>query len=111
MEKVFIINSECFGKGDEALGKKLMGSFLRKLWVKEDKPEAILFYNSGVKLLTKESNCLDALDGLYTSGVDLIACGTCVDYYEIKDKFVLGRVSNMEDIVDHMMVGKVVVTV
>jgi hypothetical protein len=61
---VIIINNETMGRGVEELGKKLIGSFLRKLCAAENKPDKIFFYNSGVKLLSRESLVLDALDML-----------------------------------------------
>ena len=78
MGKNIIINSELFGKGPEELGAKVMGSFLRKLCNEENKPEKIIFYNTGVKLMGEGSPVLDALELLEKGGVDLVACGTCV---------------------------------
>lgn len=111
MKKVIIINSDSLGRGDEALGQRLMGAFLRKLWAREEKPDAIIFYNSGVKLMAKGSAVLDALDGLYGSGVDILACGTCVEYYNLGNDIQVGRVSNMEEIVSILMKAESVVTV
>ena len=103
MKKTLIINSEIMGSGSEELGHQLMGSFLRKLWGSNNKPTRILFYNSAVKLLTNGSPVLEALDGLFEGGVDLIACGTCVSYFDLKDKIVIGRVSDMNEIADSMI--------
>jgi len=111
MKKVFIINSEFYGHGNDELGHKLMGAFLKKVWARDKKPYAIIFYNSGVKLLAKGSFYLDALTGLEDAGVDLIACGTCLDSYDLKDKMMVGRVSGMEEIVDVMMNAKSVITI
>ena len=111
MEKIFILNSDLFGKGDRALGEKLMGAFLKKIWARDKKPEAIIFYNSAVKLLAKGSMVLDVLDGLDRAGIELLACGTCIDHYDVKDKMVVGHVSNMEEIVDYLMKAKSVVTI
>jgi selenium metabolism protein YedF len=111
MSKTVIINSEGLGSGDEELGRQLMGSFLRKLWGNSVRPSRIIFYNAGVKLLVEGSPVLDALDGLSEQGVDLIACGTCVTFYDIKEKIAVGRVSNMNEIVAMMMSDAAVVTV
>jgi selenium metabolism protein YedF len=111
MERVIVINSDVFGKGDRELGEKLMGAFLKKIWIRKEKPEAIIFYNSGVKLTAKGSTVLDALNGLSDLGVDLLACGTCIDYYGLKDEMMIGRVSNMEEISSMMMDAKSVITV
>lgn len=98
MKKTLVINGEIMGCGSDELGHTLMGSFLRKLWGSNDKPEQILFYNSGVKLMARGSPVLDALDGLSEAGVDLVACGTCVTFYNLKDKMAVGRVSDMNEI-------------
>ena len=111
MAKTLIINSEYFGQGNDDLGEKLMGSFLRKIWSLDDKPAKIIFYNSAVKLLAEGSPVLDALDGLQSAGVDLIACGTCATFFEIKEKIKIGRVSDMTEIAGSILNDPEVVTV
>jgi selenium metabolism protein YedF len=111
MKKVIVINSESFGRGSEELGKKLMGAFLKKLWASDSKPGQIVFYNSGVKLLGPDSPVLDALNALFDSGVDLLACGTCITYFELDDKIKVGRVSNMEEIVASFLNSDDVITI
>lgn len=110
MKKTLIVNSEFMGAGNDELGHQLIGSFFRKLWGSDTKPAKILFYNSAVKLLTKGSPVLEALDGLSLDGVDLIACGTCVSYFDLKDKIVVGRVSDMNEIANCMISDMAVVT-
>ncbi len=109
MGKVFLIVSESLGRGPEELGRALMGSMLRKLWAEEAKPDTIVFYNSAVKLLAPGSPVLDALTGLSEAGVDLVACGTCVAYFQLKD-LQAGRVSNMQEIVSLLVSADRVVT-
>ena len=111
MKTLFIVNSEFFGNGNDELGQKLMGAFLKKLWAKQKKPQYIVFYNSAVKLLAKGSLHLDALHGLSDLGVDLIACGTCVDFYGLTDCIEIGRISGMEEIVNLMELCPKVITV
>lgn len=108
---VFIINSEFMGHGDNDLGSTIIGAFFKKLWASPQKPSAILFYNSGVKLLTKQGGQLEALHELHNKGVDLIACGTCVDKFQLKDEIVEGRISGMEEILQVMMKAEKVVTI
>jgi len=98
MGKTLVVKSDYMRHGSEELGRQLIGSFFRKLWGLEQKPDKIIFYNSAVKLLAKGSPVLEALDGLQEAGVDLIACGTCVTYFDLKDKIVVGRVSGMSEI-------------
>lgn len=111
MKKVLVINNEFLGQGSEELGKRLMGSFLRRVWANQDKPEAIIFYNSGVKLCAKGSEALDAIYGLFEAGVDLLACGTCVTFYELQNKLEAARVSNMEEIATLLLTSDSVITV
>ncbi len=111
MRKTLIINSEFMGHGSEELGRQLIGSFLRKLWGMDNKPEKILFYNSGVKLLARGSSVLEALDGLQQAGVDLIACGTCVTYFDLKNRIMVGRVSSMDEIASCIVSNRATVTI
>ncbi|MFP4698356.1 MAG: sulfurtransferase-like selenium metabolism protein YedF [Eubacteriales bacterium] len=111
MKTTIVINNESFGKGDMELGKKLMGSFLRKLWISDNLPDVIVCYNAGVKLLAKGSTVLDALDGLYTKGVEIIGCGTCISYYDLGNSIEVGRKTDMEEIVSIMMSSDKVITV
>lgn len=111
MKTVFIINSERMGHGDDELGAGIMGAFWKKLWARRKKPEAILFYNSGVKLLTRDGGQLEALHALHEAGVDLIACGTCVDKFGIREQVEEGRISGMEEMIEQMMQATKVVTI
>lgn len=110
-KKTLVINSQFFGHGDNELGEQLMGNFLRKLWASESRPGRIIFYNSGVKLMAEGSPVLDALDGLAGEGVDLIACGTCATHFDLKQKIVVGRISDMNEIATSMISSSSVVTV
>ncbi len=108
---IYILNDAVMGKGDSALGKRLMGTFLKKLWANCDSVDKLVFYNAGVKLLTKPAGCLDALNGLNDKGVELLACGTCLDFYNIREQIEIGMVSNMETIVELMNEADKVITI
>jgi selenium metabolism protein YedF len=106
---VIALNGETMGRGDEGLGAKLMGSFLRTLAAAEEKPDAIVFYNSAVKLLGPRSAHLEPLGALEDAGVDLLACVTCLEFHALLDQLALGQVSNMREIVLRTLgAGKVV---
>lgn len=107
---VIIINSEALGRGDEGVGQTLLGTFLRKLLAQANKPDAIVFYNSGVKLLSRQSYYLDILDALEKSGVELLACGTCVYKVCGQHSLSVGRISNMDEITDIIIGANKVVT-
>ena len=88
----------------------MTGGFLRKLWASEKKPDTIIFYNSAVHLLTEKSSVLDALTGLSKAGVELVACQTCIGFYEIEKKLAIGRVVEMQEIVSILMKSDKVIT-
>ena len=92
------IDGETVGRGSEELGAILMRSFLLTLKELNSQPWRIIFINSGVKLTVDGSPYIDALNSLVTSGSDILSCGTCLDYYRVKDKLKVGRVSNMFEI-------------
>mgnify|MGYP001338072932 CR=1 FL=1 len=110
MTYVLVINNEQMGHGDLELGQKLMGACLKKFWSKPHLPKAICFYNSGVRLLSSKSTVLDVLDGLEQAGVEILACGTCLDYYDLKEDLRVGHVSNMDEIVNYIIAAEKVIT-
>ena len=108
---VVILHAETLGRGDDALGAKLTGSYLRTLATVEPKPDAIVFYNAAVRLLAPESPHLDALRALHDAGVDLLACVTCLEHFALTERVAIGTVSNMREIVQRTMGAAKVVTV
>ncbi len=109
--RCIIINSELLGKGDDELGSKLMESYIRTLTVSKDKPDYILLYNSGVKLMSEKSHTLLGLQMLEEQGVDILGCGTCITSYNLDNKIAVGNVSTMKDIVSIMMKSDDTITV
>jgi len=92
------IDGETVGRGSEELGAILMRSFLYTLKELNPLPWRIIFINSGVKLAVEGSPYLTILGELIDMGSEIISCGTCLDYYQIKDKLAVGRISNMYEI-------------
>lgn len=111
MKTVVVINSELMGRGDDKLGEQILGNFFNQLLGSGHKPDAIIFYNAGVKLLAATSPVSGTLDSLFKAGIDLIACGTCVSYFKLNEKMATGRVSNMQEIVSILMDADKVVTI
>lgn len=108
---VVVLNAETMGRGDDTLGAKLLGGYLASLADFEPKPEAIIFYNSAVRLLGPESTRLQALQQLEEAGVDLLACVTCLEHFKLIDSLAVGQVSNMREIVQRTMRAAKVITV
>ena len=92
------ISATTMGTGDDELGALLMRSFVKALAELDRKPDAIVFYNSGVKLCCQGSLLLDDLGALEASGIEIIACGTCLNFFELDDQLAVGRVTDMFEI-------------
>lgn len=99
---IIVIQSDQMGRGEEALGKLLMKSFIYTVKETTPHPEAILFYNSGVRLTVDDSPVLDDLKQLENLGVEIVSCGTCLDFYGLKEKLGVGIISNMYTIYEKM---------
>jgi selenium metabolism protein YedF len=97
---VFLLASDKVGEGDPQLGAVLMRAAVKTLRDLPFKPHAVVFMNSGVRLACEGSPVLDDLRQLSGEGVTLLACGTCLDFYQLKDALRAGRVSNMFEILN-----------
>ena len=100
---VVVVSSREMGSGDPALGAILMKSFLFALTKQDVLPAALLFYNGGAFLTCQGSESLEDLKSLEAQGVEITTCGTCLDFYGLKDKLAVGTVSNMYDIVEKQL--------
>jgi selenium metabolism protein YedF len=104
VEKVVVyINSNLLGVGDEALGTILMRAFLKTLLDLERKPLRLILINSGVQLASEGSEVLEILGKLSEKGIEILSCGTCLDFYGLKEKLKVGKVSNMYEIAQSLM--------
>jgi selenium metabolism protein YedF len=99
---VIVISANTMGRGNDELGYVLIRAFLHTVCLQKEKPDVVIFYNTGVKLTVQGSEVLEDLKQLQSEGVQLLVCGTCLNYFEIKDKISAGTVSNMYDIVETM---------
>lgn len=106
-----VVGGDTMGRGDDALGGKLLGNYLRTLATLEPKPEAIVFYNAAVKLLGPESASLDPLRQLEDAGVELLACVTCLEFFQLTQRLAVGQVSNMREIAQRTLSAAKVVSV
>ncbi len=95
---VLVLNRAVMGSGSDELGRILIQACINSLKETSPAPAAILFYNAGVTLACEGSPVLGALKELEAAGAKMLVCGTCLDYFELKSKLQVGRVSNMYDI-------------
>jgi selenium metabolism protein YedF len=106
---VVFLDSDSLGRGSEELGKKLMRSFLQVLEQSDVRPEKVLLINGGVKLACEGSEVLEDLWELSNKGAEILACGTCLDYFGLKKKLLAGKVSDMYQILTSLaQAGKVI---
>jgi selenium metabolism protein YedF len=107
---VLVVPSEFMGRGEHVeLGNILVRAFFHTLGEVEPLPQTIVFFNSGVKLVAQGSHVLEDLCALSEQGIEILACGTCLEYYGLKDKLAVGEISNMYTIAETMLgAGRVV---
>ncbi len=101
--KIFLIGSESIGRGDENLGYEIWMSMLKTLAEREDRPMAIIFWNTAVKLLAESSPSVSCLKTLEGKGVRLLAGQLCVRELELMDKIAVGKVATMDEILDLLL--------
>ena len=99
---VIVLSANVMGTGDEKLGTSLMKAFVFAVTKQDMLPETILCYNTGAYLTCEGSDSLEDLKALEAEGVKVLTCGTCLDFYGIKDKLAVGSVTNMYEIVEIM---------
>lgn len=101
-DKCIFISSDKIGNGNDELGAVLMKGFIYTLTESKPYPKSILLVNSGVKLSTENYDTVGNLKILEEAGVEILSCGTCLDYYGLKESLKLGSITNMYTIVDIM---------
>ncbi len=108
--KVVLILSDSMGE-ERKLGELLMRAFLSTLKEATNRPKRLIFVNRGVFLTTEGSKVIDVLKELEDMGVEIYSCGTCLDYFGLKDKLLVGKITNMYDTVEELLNADSVVRV
>ncbi len=107
--RVVVLSADTMGSGDEALGKKLMKAFLFALTSQDEAPDKVICYNRGAFLTTQDPDTIKDLRSLEEAGTVVMTCGTCLDYYGLKEQLQVGIVSNMYDIVEALTKASAVI--
>ncbi len=107
-DTVYLITKDTLGHGSDDLGAILTKSFFYTVRESQPLPKAILFINGGVRLSVAGSPVLDHLRALAAAGVTVLSCGTCLDFFGLKDELAVGGVTNMYTILDHLTAGKAI---
>lgn len=112
MEKsyVLLVTSKTIGDGAQELGEKLMSNYFIALSEGEVLPSHILLINTGVQLAKETEKTVSTLKDLADKGIVVLACGTCLDYYEMKEQLAVGQVGNIYSFRDIMADASNVIT-
>ena len=97
-----VLSANVMGTGDPKLGTSLMKAFVFALTKQDQLPDTILCYNTGAYLTCEGADTLEDLKLLESEGVTILTCGTCLDFYGLKEKLAVGGATNMYDIVERM---------
>lgn len=99
---IFLVPSNVIGRGDDKLGEVLLKAFLKTL-LDVPTPQKVIFLNTGVKLTVAGASTVEAIKEIEAGGAEILVCGTCLDFFGIKDKLAVGRVSNFFEITESLM--------
>lgn len=102
LKMLYVIAADTMGRGSEQLGWALLQTYVQTIKDVRPLPSKIVLYNSGVRLVATESGALEALRSLQAAGVEILACGTCLDFYQLKSAIQVGQISNMHEIMTAM---------
>jgi selenium metabolism protein YedF len=105
------INKDRIGHGSDELGHNLMKAFIATIKDLSVQPRTICFMNGGVKLTANGTDTVSYLKELEEKGIELLVCGTCLNYFNIKEQSGAGRISNMYDIAEAMLKSSKVITI
>ena len=106
---VVVISADHMGEGNDELGRILLKGFLFALTQQETLPSTILFYNGGASVTCEGSASLDDLRELTKLGVEILTCGTCLNYYGLTDKLRVGEITNMYVIAEKQLQADLVI--
>ena len=84
---VVVIRSNQMGNGEEELGKALLKGYIT----------------------CEDSASIEDLKSLEAQGVEILTCGTCLNFYGITDKLQVGEVTNMYVIAEKMTQADLIV--
>ena len=107
---VIMISRQGMGNAEPELGYKLIQTYLTLLSENPQKPSAIVFYTEGVKLLCEGSPVISLIETLEKAGVRIVACTTCLNYYNLMDKLKVGIPGSMGDVLTYQVQASKVIT-
>jgi selenium metabolism protein YedF len=110
VRNVVYVGTDCMGKGDDELGRKLMRGFLRTWIDVEPKPWRMIFINSGVRLTTVDDEAVEAVAMLAEKGVHVLSCGTCLQFFGLEEQLKVGNATNMYEVIETLTAADKVIS-
>lgn len=104
------LTTDTIGRGNDVLGQRLMGNFLNTLPELGDCLWRIVMLNGAVRLATNQNPAIGTLKKLEDSGVSILVCGTCLEFFELMEDKIVGQVTNMLDVVTSQQVADKIIT-
>ena len=99
---ICIIPADTMGRGSDELGWALMQNYVKTIKELSPLPDKIFFYNGGVKIVATDNKAVEAVIEMEQRGVEIWACGTCLEFFHLEKELKVGKITNMFDIVDSM---------
>lgn len=96
---VYLFDSDFIGTNRE-LGKVLVNGFLNAITSLPKRKSTIIVISNGVRLVTSGSYVLDTLKKFEQTGFTILICGTCLDFFKIREKVEVGTISNALEIME-----------
>jgi len=96
-KKILFLKSDKIGKGE--LGSMLVKGLFSAMLEQGEMPKAIICVNSAVLLTTsnEDDEITQILKSIEQKGVKIYSCGTCLDFYGIREKLIIGEAGNAVD--------------
>ncbi|HEY9786104.1 MAG TPA: sulfurtransferase-like selenium metabolism protein YedF [Candidatus Obscuribacterales bacterium] len=107
---VVFIMKDTFGEGDREFSMSLLNVFLQTVFAAGHRPRAVLLANTGVRLMDPQASTLRVLNDFKNAGVEVLACGLCLEYYGLKDKVPKEQITNMFAICEYLFAADKVIS-
>lgn len=99
---IVVFSKDYIGEGSEELGRELMHGFLETYLQLDDRPAKMVFMNSAVFMVLKDSPFLDTIKKIEALGIDLLVCGHCLKYFNKSDELAAGFISNGYEVISNL---------
>lgn len=106
---LWYVSSDSLGV-DASIGTRLAQSFWNSLHERLQGPTTVAFVNRGVFLTLDDSPVLEALQQLTAGGSRVLSCGTCLDYFDVRDRLAVGEVGSIPVLQELMLAADKVIT-